>query len=101
MDCGVKTNQPCLKLTYYSVGVGVEVTASESFMAALCVGDAVELLKGGAARPVPARCSHQRRPTTRHGLCLQHRHTHPPPALTLSTVVASQAPSGARAPPGS
>ena len=50
-------------------------------MAALRVGDAVELLKGGAARPVPARCSHQRRHTTRHRPCLQHRHIYPPPAL--------------------
>ena len=44
-------------------------------MAALAVGDAVELLKGGAARPFPARCSHQRLPTARHGLCLSIRST--------------------------
>ena len=61
-----------LRLQQASVAVAAITRAS---MASLSVGDAVELLKAGAARPVPAHRSHERRPTARHGLWLTIRST--------------------------
>ena len=94
-------------MTKVAAGVAVASVAAitRASMASLSVGDAVELLKAGAARPVPAHRSHERRPTARHGLWLTIRSTAtatPPCANALMpTIVASQAPSGDRAPPGS
>ena len=83
----------------------IAVSAIRSSMAALgyAVGDAVELLKGGAARPVPARCSTNAGPP-HHGLCLSLRSTATrtlPPCPNVVARRRPQAPSGARAPPGS